>query len=101
MRTLLKRELTSLSLWVGTYALAVGFIIISGVFFINLVSSNKSADLASYYANIVNMFGLICPILGARSLAEERGNGALLVSLSWPVPRWALVLSKFIANTLF
>ncbi|HEX3825742.1 MAG TPA: Gldg family protein [Sporichthyaceae bacterium] len=101
MRTLLKRELTSLALWVGTYALAVGFIIISGVFFINLVSSNKSADLASYYANIVNMFGLICPILGARSLAEERGNGALLVSLSWPVPRWALVLSKFVANTLF
>jgi ABC-type transport system involved in multi-copper enzyme maturation permease subunit len=101
VRTLLKRELTSLGLWVGTYAIAVGFIIISGVFFINLVSSNKSADLASYYANIVNMFGLICPILGARSLAEERGNGALLVALSWPVPRWAVVFAKFAANTLF
>ncbi|HEX3612207.1 MAG TPA: Gldg family protein [Sporichthyaceae bacterium] len=101
MRTLLKRELTSLSLWVGTYAIAVGFIIISGVIFINEVSSQNSADLASYYANAAtNLLGLVCPVLGARALAEERGNGALLVSLSWPVPRWALVLSKFIANTL-
>jgi ABC-type transport system involved in multi-copper enzyme maturation permease subunit/ABC-type uncharacterized transport system involved in gliding motility auxiliary subunit len=99
--TLLKRELTSLSLWAGTYAVAFGFIIISGVFFINLVSTNNSADLASYFANIVNLFGLICPVLAARSLAEERASGALMVTLAWPVPRWALILSKFIANTLF
>lgn len=101
MRTLLKRELTSLSLWVGTYAIAVGFIVISGVFFINLVSSNLSADLAAYFANVVNLFGLICPILAARTLSEERHTGALLISLSWPLPRWAIVLSKFVATTLF
>ena len=101
MVTLLKRELSSLSLWAGTYAIAFGFIIISGVFFINLVSTNNSADLASYFANIVNLFGLICPVLASRSLAEERASGALLVTLAWPVPRWALVLAKFIANTLF
>jgi len=79
----------------------VGFVIISGVFFINLVSTNNSADLAAYFANVVNLFGLICPILAARSLSEERHTGALLVMLAWPVPRWAIVLSKFIANTLF
>lgn len=101
MVTLLRRELSSLSLWAGTYAIAFGFIIISGVFFINLVSTNNSADLASYFANIVNLFGLICPVLAARALAEERASGALLVTLAWPVPRWALILSKFVANTLF
>ncbi|MGQ0467938.1 MAG: Gldg family protein [Sporichthyaceae bacterium] len=101
MFTLLKREITSLALWAGTYAIAVGFIIISGVFFINLVSNSNSADLAAYYANSVNIFGLICPALAARTLAEERANGMLQVSLAWPVPRWAIVGSKFIANTLF
>lgn len=101
MLTLLKRELTSLALWAGTYAIAVGFIIISGVFFINLVSNSNSADLAAYYANTINIFGLICPVLAARSLAEERSSGMLMISLAWPVPRWAIVLSKFIANTLF
>jgi len=99
--TLLKRELTSLGLWAGTYAIAFGFIIISGVFFINLVSTNNSADLASYFANIVNLFGLICPVLAARALAEERASGQLMVTLAWPVPRWALIVAKFIASTLF
>jgi len=56
---------------------------------------------ASYFANVVNIFGLICPVLAARSLSEERQTGALLVTLSWPVPRWAIVLSKYIANTAF
>ncbi len=101
MLTLLKREITSLALWAGTYAIAVGFIIISGVFFINLVSNSNSADLAAYYANTVNIFGLICPALAARSLAEERASGMLMVSLAWPVPRWAIVAAKFVANTLF
>ncbi|MGQ0845107.1 MAG: Gldg family protein [Sporichthyaceae bacterium] len=97
---MLKRELTSLALWAGTYAIAVGFIIISGVFFINLVSNQNSADLASYYANSVNLFGLICPALAARALAEERSSGMLMTSLAWPVPRSVIVGAKFIANTL-
>jgi ABC-type transport system involved in multi-copper enzyme maturation permease subunit/ABC-type uncharacterized transport system involved in gliding motility auxiliary subunit len=99
--TLLKRELTSMALLAQTYAIAVAYIIISGVFFIDLVSSAQSADLAAYYANIANTLIVLCPILAARSLAEERSSGQLLISLSWPVSRWALVLSKFIANTIY
>lgn len=101
MTTLLRREVTSLALWAGTYAIAVAYIITSGVFFIDLVSANKTSDLAGYYANVVNTLIVLCPILAARSLAEERASGALLISLAWPVSRWSLVLSKFIANTLY
>ena len=101
MGTLLKRELTSMALLAQTYAIAVAFIIISGVMFIDLVSNSQTADLASYYSNIATTLIVLCPILAARSLAEERASGQLLVSLAWPVPRWALVLSKFTANTLY
>lgn len=101
MGTLLKRELTSMALLAQTYAIAVAFIIISGVMFIDLVSNSQTADLAAYYSNIATTLIVLCPILAARSIAEERASGQLLVSLAWPVPRWALVLSKFTANTLY
>ena len=100
MLTLLKRELTSLILWPATYLIAAAYIVISGILFIDLVSSNNSADLESYYANTVNTLLVLCPILGARSIAEERASGALQISLAWPISRWAMVGSKFIANTL-
>ncbi|HUR74087.1 MAG TPA: Gldg family protein [Sporichthya sp.] len=100
MRTLLKRELTSLVLWPATYLIAAAYIVISGILFIDLVSSSNSADLKSYYANTVNTLLVLCAIFGARSIAEERASGALQISLSWPVSRWSLVLSKFAANTL-
>ncbi|WP_019873122.1 ABC transporter permease subunit [Sporichthya polymorpha] len=100
MLTLLKRELTSLLLWPARYLIAAAYIVISGILFIDLVSSNNSADLESYYANTVNTLLVMCPILAARAIAEERASGALQISLAWPVPRWAMVLSKFVANTL-
>lgn len=100
MFTLLKRELTSLILWPATYLIAAAYIVISGILFIDLVSSSNSADLQSYYANTVNTLLVLCPILGARSIAEERASGALQISLAWPVSRWSMVLSKFVANTL-
>ena len=100
MRTLLKRELASLALWPATYLIAAAYIVISGILFIDLVSSNNSADLQSYYTNTVNTLLVLCPILGARSIAEERASGALQISLAWPISRWAMVGSKFIANTL-
>jgi ABC-type transport system involved in multi-copper enzyme maturation permease subunit len=100
MFTLLRREITSLVLWPATYLIAAAYVVISGILFIDLVSSNNTADLASYYANTVNTLLVMCPILGARSIAEERASGALLISLAWPVPRWAMVISKFLANTL-
>lgn len=101
MFTLLRREVTSLVLWPATYLIAATYIVISGILFIDLVSSNNSADLQSYYSNTVYTLLVMCPILGARSIADERSSGALLITLAWPVPRSGLVLSKFIANTLF
>ncbi|GAA0619352.1 hypothetical protein GCM10009547_22240 [Sporichthya brevicatena] len=100
MLTLLKREITSLVLWPATYLIAAAYIVISGILFIDLVSANDSADLESYYANTVNTLLVLCPILGARSLAEERASGALSISLSWPISRTAMVAAKFVANTL-
>jgi ABC-type transport system involved in multi-copper enzyme maturation permease subunit len=100
MFTLLRREFTSLVLWPATYLIAAAYIIISGILFIDLVSSNNSADLESYYANTVNTLLVMCPILGARSIAEERASGALLISLAWPISRWSMVVSKFVANCL-
>ena len=84
-----------------TYAIAAAYLLISGIFFVNILISTEVADLASYYSNIANTLLVLVPVVAMRSFAEERRTGALDITLTWPMSRTGLVLGKFAANTLF
>jgi ABC-type transport system involved in multi-copper enzyme maturation permease subunit/ABC-type uncharacterized transport system involved in gliding motility auxiliary subunit len=97
----LRRELRGLLRLPQTYGVAAAYLLISGIFFVNLLISTEVADLASYYSNIANTLLVLVPVVAMRSFAEERRTGALDISLAWPTSRTSLVLGKFAANTIF
>jgi ABC-type transport system involved in multi-copper enzyme maturation permease subunit/ABC-type uncharacterized transport system involved in gliding motility auxiliary subunit len=97
----LRRELQSMVRLPQTYGVAAAYLLISGIFFVNILISTEVADLASYYSNIANTLLVLVPVVAMRSFAEERRTGALDISLAWPTSRTGLVLGKFAANTLF
>src|SRR5919198_42481 len=98
---LLRREVRALFALPQTYAIAGAFLLISGVFFANILISTQSPDLGQFYSNIATTFVVLLPIVAMRSFAEERRSGALDLTLSWPVSRAGLVVAKFVANTTF
>lgn len=97
----LRRELRGFARLPQTYGIAAAYLVISGIFFVNILISTEVADLASYYSNIANTLLVLTPIVAMRSFAEERRSGALDISLTWPTSRSGLVLGKFAANTIF
>jgi ABC-2 type transport system permease protein len=97
----LRRELRALVRLPQTYGIAAAYLVISGIFFVNILISTEVADLASYYSNIANTLLVLVPVVAMRSFAEERRSGALAISLTWPTSRVGLVLGKFAANTIF
>ena len=97
----LRRELRALLALPQTYAIASAYLLISGIFFVNILISTQSPDLGQYYSNIASTLIVLLPIVAMRSFAEERRSGSLDLVLAWPVSRASLVLAKFITNTLF
>jgi ABC-type transport system involved in multi-copper enzyme maturation permease subunit len=97
----LRREIRALFALPQTYAIAGAFLLISGVFFANILISTQSPDLGQFYSNIATTFVVLLPIVAMRSFAEERRSGALDLTLSWPVSRAGLVAAKLAANTVF
>src|SRR5581483_4237161 len=97
----LRRELRALLWSPQTYAIAAAFLVISGIFFINILISSEIPDLEQYYSNIANTLLVLVPVVAMRSFAEERRTGSLEITLAWPTSRAALVFGKFAANTLY
>jgi ABC-type transport system involved in multi-copper enzyme maturation permease subunit len=97
----LRRELNALLVLPQTYAIAAAYLVISGIFFVNILTSTRVPDLGQYYSNVASTLIVLCPIASMRSFAEERKSGSLDITLSWPVSRTGLVLGKFVANTVF
>ena len=98
--TSLRHEMRALLISPVTWAMATGYIVFSGIFFVVLLFSRGIADLENYYSNIETTLVVLAPIVAMRSFAEERRTGALDITLSWPTSRWWLVITKFVANTL-
>src|SRR5688500_14878971 len=96
-----RRELRALLWSPQTYAIAGAYLILSGIFFVNILISSEIPDLEHYYSNIANTLLVLVPIVAMRSFAEERRTGALAITLSWRMSRTSLVLGKFAANTLY
>ena len=97
----LRRELLALLRLPQTYAIAAAYLVLSGVFFVNILISTEIPDLAQYYSNIASTLLVLVPVVAMRSFAEERRSGALDLTLTWPLSRAGLVVGKFVANTAF
>ncbi|MBN1485783.1 MAG: YhfC family intramembrane metalloprotease [Chloroflexia bacterium] len=68
--------------------------------FAELVPEPTVADAMGQYVKNLTQFGFILAILlGMGAVAEEKDKGTAALMLSKPLPRWAFVLSKFVAQT--
>ena len=97
----LRRELRALLWSPQTYAIAAAYLILSGIFFVNILISSEIPDLEHYYSNIAATLLVLVPVIAMRSFAEERRTGSLNITLAWRLSRTSLVLGKFAANSLF
>lgn len=100
-RTLAGHELKTILLLPQTYAVATAYLVISGIMFVSLLVRDNLPDLERYFSNIHTTLIVVVPIVAIRTFAEERRTGALDISLSWPVSRGVLVLTKYLATTMF
>jgi len=69
--------------------------------FADLIPTPTTADALGQYIKNLTQFGFILALLlgmGAVAGEKERGTAALI--LSKPLPRWAFILSKFVAQAL-
>ena len=96
-----RKELGSLVSLPHTYAIACAFLAISGIFFVTFFVQSNLPDLEQYYSNIATTLLVLAPIIAMRSFAEERRAGSLDITLSWPVPRTALVVGKYLVNLAY
>jgi ABC-type transport system involved in cytochrome c biogenesis permease component len=97
----LRRELRALVALPHTYAIAAAFLVLSGIFFVTFLLASGLPDLERYYSNIASTLIVLAPMVAMRAFAEERRSGALDITLTWPLPRSALVTGKYLANLAF
>jgi ABC-2 type transport system permease protein len=68
--------------------------------FANLIPTPTAADALTQYIKNITQFGFILAILlGMGAVAGEKEKGMTAMILSKPLPRWAFILSKFVAQT--
>ena len=69
--------------------------------FAHLIPPPTRADALYQYIRNLTQFGLIMAVLlGMGAVAGEKERGTAPLILSKPLPRWAFVLSKFVAQAL-
>lgn len=67
--------------------------------FADLIPEPSAADAVGQYVKNITQFGfLIAILLGMGAVAGEKEQGTAAMVLSKPLPRWAFVLSKFVAQ---
>ncbi len=67
--------------------------------FAGLIPEPTAADAISQYIKNLTQFGFILVILlGMGAVAGEKERGTAAIILSKPLPRWAFLLSKFVAQ---
>ncbi|MDT8304599.1 MAG: YhfC family glutamic-type intramembrane protease, partial [Anaerolineae bacterium] len=69
--------------------------------FADLIPEPSAVDAVTQYVKNITQFGfLIAILLGMGAVAGEKERGTAAMILSKPLPRWAFILSKFIAQTI-
>ncbi len=67
--------------------------------FAGLIPEPTAADAVSQYIKNLTQFGFVLVILlGMGAVAGEKDKGTAAIILSKPLPRWAFLLSKFVAQ---
>lgn len=68
--------------------------------FADLIPTPTTIDALGQYIKNITQFGFILAVLlGMGAVAGEKEHGTAAMVLSKPLPRWAFVLSKFIAQS--
>lgn len=68
--------------------------------FADLIPTPTRADALSQYIRNITQFGfIIAVLLGMGAVAGEKERGTTAMVLSKPLPRWAFILSKFVAQS--
>jgi len=69
--------------------------------FADLIPAPTTADALGQYVKNLTQFGFILALLlGMGAVAGEKERGTATLILSKPLPRWAFVLSKFVAQSI-
>ncbi len=69
--------------------------------FAELIPTPSNKDAMDQYISNLTQFGFIIAVLmGMGAVASEKEKGTTAMILSKPMPRWAFILSKFVAQTL-
>lgn len=69
--------------------------------FADLIPTPTAADALGQYIKNLTQFGFILAVLlGMGAVAGEKEKGTAALILSKPLPRWAFILSKFVAQGL-
>lgn len=69
--------------------------------FADLIPEPTTADSMTQYIKNITQFGfMIAILLGMGAVASEKERGQAALILSKPLPRWAFLLSKFMAQAL-
>lgn len=67
--------------------------------FADLIPEPSAADAIVQYVSNITQFGfLIAILLGMGAVAGEKEQGTAALIMSKPLPRWAFILSKFVAQ---
>lgn len=69
--------------------------------FAELIPTPSTVDALTQYIKNITQFGFILAVLlGMGAVAGEKEHGTAAMILSKPLPRWAFILSKFVAQAL-
>ena len=69
--------------------------------FAGLIPTPTSADAMGQYIKNITQFGfLLAILLGMNAVAGEKESGTAAMILSKPMPRWAFIISKFLAQVI-
>ena len=69
--------------------------------FADIIPEPTEADAIAQYIGNITQFGfIIALLLGMGAVAGEKERGTAAMVLSKPLPRWAFILSKFVAQAL-
>ncbi len=91
------------SSWVA-YVLCAGWLLLSGLTFLSLLSANTPGapfSLAPLYQNLIVVLLFLTPLLTMRLIAEERAAGTFEMLFTSPLTEWQVTLGKWLGALFF
>ena len=89
-------------LWASPVPYVVGalFHVLLGLLYVSQLENRKQAVIQPMFPLAAFLLLLTVPVLSMRAFAEEARSGSLDLLMAVPVPRWVLVIGKWLATWL-